>query len=310
MVRRLVGLRRLGLRRLRYGGSAEGALVLVEIVAHPVGRHEADDPAVARVDHQPAVRRRRGRSPRSCRRSRAACGMPSGENPLLAQHGVDLRRRQQARPAVAVARPGFVDGPGAGARCHRIGGRRHRTPPYGERPTGPGTCACAPRRQKDQSRRQTHPVNNFITECSCKPRSRRPSGAFRSLACRPGPNFIAKSGGPWAGSRRVCRKSALAAFPPAAGRRSACRRGLSRACVIEKNLAWSELGQYHCLNCGAIPAQGLQRNRGASSSRAVQARPFLRDVERPGLNLRNCGSRRTSGGPVGAASAQGAPTTR
>ena len=40
----------------------------------------------------------------------------------------------------------------------------------------------------------------------------------------------------------------------------------------------------------------------------MQARPFLGDVERPGLNLGNCGSRRTSGGPVGAASAQGAPT--
>ena len=33
----------------------------------------------------------------------------------------------------------------------------------------------------------------------------------------------------------------------------------------------------------------------------------LRDVERPSLNFGNCGSRRTSGGPVGAASAQGAP---
>ena len=29
--------------------------LLVEIVAHPVGRHEADDAAVARVDDQPAV---------------------------------------------------------------------------------------------------------------------------------------------------------------------------------------------------------------------------------------------------------------
>ena len=33
----------------------EGALLLVDIAAHPIGRHEADNPAVARVDYQPAV---------------------------------------------------------------------------------------------------------------------------------------------------------------------------------------------------------------------------------------------------------------
>ena len=54
----------------------------------------------------------------------------------------------------------------------------------------------------------------------------------------------------------------------------------------------------------AIPARGLQRDAGTSCPREVQARPFLRDVERPSLNLGNFGSRRTSGGPVGAANAK------
>ena len=79
--------------------------------------------------------------------------------------------------------------------------------------------------------------------------------------------------------------------------------------MIDKNLAWSELGQCHCLNYGAFPAQGLQRKPGGFELREVQARPFLGDVERPGLNLGNCGSRRTSGGPVGTANVQGAPVT-
>src|SRR5882757_9781413 len=48
----------------------------------------------------------------------------------------------------------------------------------------------------------------------------------------------------------------------ATGTDQLCGRGLSRACVIEKNLAWSKLGQYHCLNYGAFPAQGLQREPG------------------------------------------------
>ena len=100
-----------------------------------------------------------------------------------------------------------------------------------------------------------------------------------------------------------------AVHTPATGTHQPCGRGLSRACMIEKNLAWSELGQYRCLNYGAFPAQGLQRKPGGFELQEVQARPFLRDVERPGLNLRNRGSRRTSGGPVGAANAQGAPMT-
>jgi hypothetical protein len=35
---------------------------------------------------------------------------------------------------------------------------------------------------------------------------------------------------------------------------------LSRACVVGKSLAWSELGQQYCLNFGLrFPAWGLQR---------------------------------------------------
>src|SRR5437764_6329474 len=52
---------------------------------------------------------------------------------------------------------------------------------------------------------------------------------------------------------------------PAAETDQPCGRGLSRACMIEKNLAWSKLGQYYCLNYGAFPAQGLQRNPGGRS---------------------------------------------
>ena len=174
----------------------------------------------------------------------------------------------------------------------------------------PGHLRLRAARQKDQSRRQRS-REQLHPKAPVSPAAAGPEREHFALSpAGPDANFIAKSGSPWAGSRRRCRKRPLAGFSPAAKRRSACGRGLSRACVIDKNLAWSELGQYRCLNCGAIPAQGLQRNRGATSSRAVQARPFLRDVERPSLNLRNCGSRRTSGGPVGAASVQGAPTMR
>jgi len=62
-------------------------------------------------------------------------------------------------------------------------------------------------------------------------------------------------------------------------------------------------------NYDAAPAQRLQRKSGAETPGSEKARSFLGDVERPGLNSEIFGSRRTSGGPVGAASAQGAPTT-
>ena len=42
-------------RRQRPDRAIGDVHILVEIVAHPVGRHEADDPPVAGVDHQPAV---------------------------------------------------------------------------------------------------------------------------------------------------------------------------------------------------------------------------------------------------------------
>ena len=41
--------------RRRPGRAIGRRQILVEIVAHPVGRHEADDPPVAGIDHQPAV---------------------------------------------------------------------------------------------------------------------------------------------------------------------------------------------------------------------------------------------------------------
>ena len=96
-------------------------------------------------------------------------------------------------------------------------------------------------------------------------------------------------------------------MPPVAG--APCDRRLSRACVIEKNLAWSELGQQGCLICGAVPAQGLQRKFGASAAEKVQARPFVGDVGRPSLNFEIA----ARGGRAVARwvprNAQGAPTT-
>src|ERR1700753_4370612 len=48
---------------------------------------------------------------------------------------------------------------------------------------------------------------------------------------------------------------------------------------------------------------------GRRRARKLKARSFLRDVDRPGLNLRKCGFRRTGGGPGGAATAHGAAAT-
>ena len=204
-----------------------------------------------------------------------------------------------------VARSRHVLRPGNRRRRHRIGSIEIRC-----RHVTPGHLRLRAARQKDQSRRQRS-REQLHQKAPVGPAAAGPEREHFALSPEgPDSNFIAKSGGPWAGSGRRRRKPAPPVFSLAAKRRSACGRGLSRACVIDKSLAWWKLGQYRCLNCGAIPAQGLQRNRGATSSRAVQARPFLRDVERPSLNLRNCGSRRTSGGPVGAASVHGAPTMR
>jgi hypothetical protein len=41
------------------------------------------------------------------------------------------------------------------------------------------------------------------------------------------------------------------------GEAKPCDERLSCACVIEKNLAWSELGQYHCLNFDGDPGTGI-----------------------------------------------------
>jgi hypothetical protein len=55
-----------------------------------------------------------------------------------------------------------------------------------------------------------HPVNSFIACRSCDLSDTLPErpGAFSLLY--PGTSFIADSGGPWAGSRRVCFKSGAA----------------------------------------------------------------------------------------------------
>jgi hypothetical protein len=71
--------------------------IVVEIVAHPVGRDEAHDPPGAGVDHQPPVIA--ATIDHGNRVDDAApLGNSQRQEPVLAQHGVDLGRRQQGRP--------------------------------------------------------------------------------------------------------------------------------------------------------------------------------------------------------------------
>src|SRR5262249_27775583 len=56
--------------------------------------------------------------------------------------------------------------------------------------------------------------------------------------------------GPWAGSRRVWRKAPTERTASLTCTADQLHERLSRACVIDEKLAWSELGQEHCLNFG------------------------------------------------------------
>jgi hypothetical protein len=58
------------------------------------------------------------------------------------------------------------------------------------------------------------------------------------------------------------------------------RRGLSRACVVGKNKALWELGQYHCLKFCCRPGMGIATKFGALRCNGIQAKPFSGDVER------------------------------
>jgi hypothetical protein len=59
------------------------------------------------------------------------------------------------------------------------------------------------------------------------------------------------------------------------GRPDGRARRLSRACVIKKNLAWSGLGQYYCLNFGGRkPGTGIAAQGRASGRPGLKARPF------------------------------------
>jgi hypothetical protein len=99
-------------------------------------------------------------------------------------------------------------------------------------------------------------VNSFIAHRSlCAPEHFR-SWSRLQLPCR-----IRRSLGGIAARlpQTPGNAAALVVKPPP------CGRGHTRACVIEKNLAWSELGQHRCLNYDANPAQGLQRSWGAQA---------------------------------------------
>jgi hypothetical protein len=51
-------------------------------------------------------------------------------------------------------------------------------------------------------------------------------------------------------------------------------RGLSRACVIGKNEALWELGQYHCLKFCCRPGMGIATKFGALRWNGTQAKSF------------------------------------
>src|ERR1700739_4566963 len=79
-------------------------------------------------------------------------------------------------------------------------------------PLGDTFCACAAVAARTNPADRTHPVNSFITHRSCHAQTPRAV----SLFC-PRRNFIAKSGGPWAGSRHVCFKTGAGRSAPDAG---------------------------------------------------------------------------------------------
>ena len=218
-----------------------------EIAARPPGRREADDPARCGRRSRACRPPRRGRSRRWCRRSHVAAGCRAARN-RLADDVVDLVRRHQRGRLVAVA---IAIARRRGRRCRR---RRRvmrpaaiRAPRCRDRrnpkPCSARASARRPRPASTSPAANTHPVNNFIAECSCDAPER-----FRSSARKQISTGILAVLGPDRGAIPG------AGWQPAASNDLPCSRGLSRACVIDKNLAWSEVGQYHCLNFGAFPA--------------------------------------------------------
>ena len=109
--------------RRRAGRTIGGRQRVIEIVAHPARRHEAEDPPGAGVDHQPPVVAaavdHRDRVDEA-----ALLRNAERRKPALAQHGVDLLRRQQSR---TVARHRRF------RRHRRIGAADIGHRPYGER---------------------------------------------------------------------------------------------------------------------------------------------------------------------------------
>jgi hypothetical protein len=87
----------------------------------------------------------------------------------------------------------------------------------------------------------------------------------------------ANSGALWAGWRRFDFKSAAPALGNAI---AAGEKGLSRACVVEKNVAWWKLGQYDCLKFRCETGIGIATKIRRLALQGTQAKTFSRDVER------------------------------
>jgi hypothetical protein len=137
-------------------------------------------------------------------------------------------------------------------------------------------CAFAAALERTSPADTTHPANNFI----CPLLLQRPTPGAFSLLDAPATSLL-NPAVLWPDRGAFASKPAAVA----AGAGAAADRRLSGACVVERNLALSELGQYRCLNCGGKPGTGIATKIWLRRRREIKARPFIGDVERPNLNL-------------------------
>src|SRR5579863_1415046 len=125
-----------------------------------------------------------------------------------------------------------------------------------------------------------HPVNNFIVPGSCNAPAPGACPPFSGAEFRRGiRRSLGRNAARLPQIRRRTPTEMNNPLGPASGR-------LSRACVIEKNLAWSALGQYCCLNFGRKPGIGIAAPSVGVLAPKIKARPFVGDAERRGPEFR------------------------